>query len=236
MSPEIQNRATSGPKIWHMNVWLWMWNFKKRRRLLQINYLITFQFQAQMWLRMLLIPLLMQRDQKVEQIGGWLLEFFLPLTLLAISSFSNSVYITIMSASGLESVSVTSLLFWVFASGSVTLWILSAIFESIILPKSMSDKIFLFVVSISTTTQTYLYILGAKLLYPTVLAVAETFGIPVFFIVQISFLHSISQPENLPLQVASVFVIFLVSLGLPLMEMFTDSKGNVEEKDSNGTK
>ena len=156
--------------------------------------------------------------------AGRYLAFFIPLTLLTASAFTISVFITTISASGLESVSVTSLLFWIFASGSISLWILSAIFENIILPKSTSDKILLCVVSISTASQTYLYVSGAQLLYPIVLSVVETFGIPVFFIVQISLLKTVSQPENLPLQVASVFVIFLVSLGLPIMEMFTDSK------------
>ena len=57
---------------------------------------------------------------------------------------------------------------------------------------------------------------------------AETFGIPVFFIVQVAFLQNISRPDNLPLQLASVIVIFVVSLGLPALEILTGAKGKPE--------
>ena len=129
-----------------------------------------------------------------------------------------------MSASDLESEKTTTILFWVFLFGSPVLWMLSAIFEDMILPRSLQDKLLFAACGICTTSQTYFYIMAAQLLYPTVLSVAETFGIPVFFIVKISFLNNISKPENLPLQLISVILIFLVSVGLPVLEIFDDSR------------
>ena len=129
-----------------------------------------------------------------------------------------------MSAFGLESEKTTTILFWVFLFGSPVLWMLSVIFEDMILPRSLQDKLLFVACGICTTSQTYFYILAAQLLYPTVLSVAETFGIPIFFIVQISFLNNISKPENLPLQLISVVLIFLVSVGLPVLEIFGDSR------------
>ena len=137
-----------------------------------------------------------------------------------------------MSASGLESERTTTILFWGFVFGSLSLWILSAIFEDSISPNGLQDKILLIACGICTTLQTYFYIMAAQLLYPTMLSVAETFGVPVFFIVQISFLNNISKPENLPLQLISVVIIFLVSVGFPVLEIAGDSGKRIEESQS----
>ena len=112
-----------------------------------------------------------------------------------------------MSASGLDSVKTTAILFWVFLFGSPVLWFLSAIFEDVILPKSTQDifSVGRFVGS-AQTFKSYFYVMAAQLLYPTVLSVVEAFGIAIFFIVQISFLENIYGPENLPLQMASIIV------------------------------
>ena len=70
--------------------------------------------------------------------------YFIPFLFLATSSLSNAIYLTVMSASGLDSVKTTAILFWVFLFGSPVLWFLSVIFEDVILPKSTQD-IFLLV-------------------------------------------------------------------------------------------
>ena len=73
--------------------------------------------------------------------------------------------------------------------------------------------------------------MAAQLLYPTVLSVVEAFGISIFFIVQISFLENIYGPENLPLQMASIIVVFLISVGLPVLEILDGkTKGNEESE------
>ena len=73
--------------------------------------------------------------------------------------------------------------------------------------------------------------MAAQLLYPTVFSVVEAFGIAIFFIVQISFLENIYGPENLPLQMASIIVVFLISVGLPVLEILDGkTKGNEESE------
>ena len=74
-----------------------------------------------------------------------------------------------MSASGLESEKTTTILFWVFLFGSPVLWMLSVIFEDMILPRSLQDELLFVACGICTTSQTYFYIMAAQLLYPTVL-------------------------------------------------------------------
>ena len=165
---------------------------------------------------------------------GLFVAYFLPFALLALSSFSNVVSITVMSVSGLDSVKTTSILFWVFLLGSPVLWLLSAIFEEMILPKSTKDKFLLAACGICTTSESYFYITAAQLLYPTVLSVVETIGIPVFFIVQIVFLQNISGPENLWLQVASIIIVFLISVGLLVLEILRGSSKGNEEGDHQG--
>ena len=163
--------------------------------------------------------------------GGLFATYVIPFVFLATSSPSNAIYLTVMSASGLDSVKTTAILFWVFLFGSPVLWFLSVIFEDVILPESAEDIFLLVVCGICTTSQSYFYIMAAQLLYPTVLSVVETFGIAIFFIVQISFLENIYGPENLPLQMASIIVVFLISVGLPVLEIL-DAKGNDENESS----
>ena len=170
-----------------------------------------------------------EKERETQFNGRNFLVNFLPFVFLAVSSLSNAVYITVLSASGLESEKTTTILFWVFVFGSPVLWILSAIFEDMILPKSLQDKLLFITCGICTTSQTYFYIMAAQLLYPTVLSVAETCGIPVFFIVQISFLKNISKPENLPMQLVSVILIFLVSIGLPALEIIGVTEKEISE-------
>ena len=76
--------------------------------------------------------------------------------------------------------------------------------------------------------------MAAQLLYPTVLSVVEAFGIAIFFIVQISFLENIYGPENLPLQMASIIVVFLISVGLPVLELLDGTTKGNEESESSG--
>ena len=142
-----------------------------------------------------------------------------PVLLICLSSLFNSIYLTIIFAKGLELEKSTTILFWVFLLGVVILWPLSAVFEGITIPQSMEDKFLLIACGLSTTAQSYVYIAAARILNPSVLSITETIGIPIFFAIQVLFLQDAATPENLTLQIASIVVIFIVSVGLPSLEL-----------------
>ena len=154
---------------------------------------------------------------KTENPTIW--SYIFPLILLCISALCNSIYITMIYAKRLEFENSTTILFWVFLLGVVLLWPLSAGIEGVTIPESARDKLLLAGIGICTTGQTYCYTLAARILNPSVLSTVETIGIPVFLAAQF-FQHGF-LPTNLILQIASIVVIFFVSVGLPILEFTT---------------
>lgn len=92
----------------------------------------------------------------------------------------------------------------------------------------LEDKLYLVGNGVFVSLQTLGYVVGARLISPTMFSVVETVGIPVYFFTQEIFLHQVALPYNLPLQITSLVVVFIASITLPLYE--TVNNKNPEEK------
>ncbi len=114
-----------------------------------------------------------------------------------------------ISSTPLRDVNGIFLAFWYFLFGAVASALTSIMFEDIIIPETLSDRMFSFSHCLFASAVTFLYIFASKLLEPNVLAIVYSIHIPLALITQFFLMESVTPPVDIWVLVLGLIIIAL---------------------------